>query len=106
MSSKWNEPSIYLVAWDNGVVKAGYTSNRRYRAFEIRGAWVVRVEIFPDHTSAFQREDELHAFLGAQYPRAFASRHEAVPYLGYSGGGWTECYDTGGDATWLEITRA
>ena len=88
---------VYTVVWPDGVVKVGYASVRsRWRTFVCRNARLVRLFAFTDQAAAFAAEDEAHHWMRASFPYAFRDRREAAPYLGSTGGGWTECYKTDG----------
>lgn len=82
--------SVYLVRWPDGVTKVGYTSFRRWRTFEIRGAAVLAVWAFDDCTEGLRCETAMQAAL--RFPAAFPTSDSATEHLGHSGGGYMECY--------------
>jgi hypothetical protein len=84
--------SVYLVRWPDGVTKVGYTSFKRWRTFELRGAEVLAVWAFDDCTDGLACEEDMQQAL--PFPLRFRSAREAIPYLGSGGGGYLECYAT------------
>lgn len=90
-------PTVYTVAWDDdGILKVGFSSHRRWRAFEKLGGRVVRLEECATAVEGYYYEAGLHACFADLFPRAFRNRAAAVPYLGGDGAGWAECYEVPG----------
>lgn len=84
---------VYVVEWDDGVIKVGYASRRaRWRTFVCRGAVLTELRSFATIQQALDAEDAAHDWLAQRLPPAFASRIQAVKHLG--GGGHMECYQT------------
>lgn len=84
---------VYVVAWEPaGIVKIGYTDclRRRQRAFI--GAQLILTLEFPDLFTGYDFEVETHHLAFQTWPRAFASKEEALPYIGQGGAGFLECY--------------
>jgi hypothetical protein len=93
VSRKRGEETAYLVGWPGiGIVKGGYTSHRRWRDFQIRGAVVLALWIFEHHSAAFAAESIVDRCLARLGQRAFRTAVEAEPFLGHRGGGYLECY--------------
>lgn len=86
---------VYVVRWPDGVIKAGYASNRsRWRHFVNRGATLDALISFASYSEASAAEDIVHTLMQQSYPLAFNSKQEFVSHTGSSGAGWTECYAT------------
>lgn len=94
MGYKRTTPTLYIVYWPEiGAVKAGFSSNQRWRAFELRGAVVIDLVPCDDFRDAFALETLVdRAFEQACRKRRFRTADEAIPYLGNSGGGYLECW--------------
>lgn len=90
---------VYVVVWDDArIVKAGYTTGKRWRKFEGRGARLVALyDHGTDQGAAFAHEDSLHRLFRLLLSPAFYHRTQAVQTLGGTGDGWTECFDLGGE---------
>jgi len=88
-------PARYLVGWPEGIVKAGSTwarGRQRWGGFLCRGATLLDLSYYADLSEPLLAELWLEQRIRSTYPEAFNSREEARPYLGGTGGGWTECY--------------
>jgi hypothetical protein len=84
--------SAYLVAWpDHDVMKAGYSSCRRWRYFEIRGASILGVWQFPSVKQALDAEIILDRCLKAYGRPAFTTAADAMLVIGGQGAGYLEC---------------
>lgn len=94
MGYKRTQATVYIVYWpDIRVVKAGYSYNQRWRAFERRGAVIVDLVPCEDWRDAFALEHLVdRALQRACRKRPFRSAEEATPYLGNRGGGYLECW--------------
>jgi len=98
------KPTVYVVHWPQiRVVKVGFSAERRWRSFEIRGADVVGLMEFSDAGEAFDFEYACHMGLQNVCRKAFLSSQDAVPYLGNGGGGYLECYVLPADLMHSEI---
>ena len=83
----------YVVAWDEiRMIKAGYTSLRRWRNFVLRGARLVHLYRMPTARAALDLELRFEVTFARNGLRAFGSASEAAPFLGSSGGGYLECF--------------
>jgi hypothetical protein len=82
-----NRPIMaYVVAWPDGIVKAGYSQNpSRWRGFIARGANLLAL-------SEIKTESEYRGIIEEFGELAFDHATEAVEHLGSGSGGWTECY--------------
>lgn len=85
------QPTTYVVRWGD-VWKAGFTTGKRWRSFELRGAEVIDVTIHDDWRNALATESLIESWLSDLGHPAFQCKADAVPWLGNQGGGWTECY--------------
>lgn len=86
-------PTVYVVAWpDQEIVKAGYTTNERWKPFVARGGVVLKIERYTTGAEALQRERYLENALMAEFERAFMEKSQALPLLGSGGAGYSECY--------------
>jgi hypothetical protein len=86
---------LYAVSWDDdGIVKIGFTDNlaRRRKAFPA-GRLILSLA-FPDFDSGMDFEIAIHQDAFRTWPRAFAAKADAIPYLGDHGQGFMECYRT------------
>lgn len=89
---KVTPPCVYLVHWPSaGVTKAGYSYRQRWRRFALREAEVLAVVEFTNSSDAFAFETQMHDGMDKLGPLAFTVAHQAIPYLGDSGG-YKECY--------------
>lgn len=91
MKKRYQANRVYLVRWDDGITKAGYTSERRWRTFELRGARVLAIWDFPNSASAFRCETAIDAYLWT-WPLAWASKADVDRRLGTGKGGYLECH--------------
>jgi hypothetical protein len=91
MNRRKYQPATYVVRWGD-VWKAGFTSGKRWRSFELRGAEVINVTTYDSGLEALATESLIESWLAHLGHRAFRSKVEAAPWLGNQGGGWTECY--------------
>lgn len=97
---------MYLVAWDDGVVKAGFASaSRRWRSFVSHGGHLLALFAFDRGTTALGWEQKTLDRMSELGPLAFAAKTDARPYLGASGGGWLECYRLTPDALTTLLTE-
>lgn len=93
MKKKQRVPVVYLVHWPElNVMKAGISTQKRWRAFLQRGAEVVDLVEFEDYADASAFESVVLKGISLRGQRAFGSAVEAIPYLGGNGGGYCECY--------------
>lgn len=93
-SGRWLLPQRYVIGWrDHDLVKVGTTTlgRRRYGMFLARGGEVLDLRNYKS-CGDLDAELSLQSVLDDHWPRAFASRHEAAPFLGNKGSGWTECF--------------
>jgi hypothetical protein len=87
-AGRWVDPTVYVVAWPDGVVKIGWTMyDRRWKNFVARGARLVRLYRDGD----IHLEEVIQRWVAERYPAAFSSKAESLKYLG-GYGGWTECF--------------
>ena len=86
-------PQRYVVAWPEGIVKAGNTWNgrRRWGPFLSRGAAMLDLATFDSLGPDLESEQYMHTILAERFPPAFQHRSEATDHLP-RGGGWMECY--------------
>lgn len=91
MKPTQDESLVYLVRWPDGITKAGFTSRRRWRTFEIRGASVLGIWAFPDWNDALRCEVKMDTRM-AEWPLAWSSKAEVDGRLGRSRGGYRECH--------------
>lgn len=89
---KRDAPYVYVVAWDDTIVKIGYSARKRWRAFTARGAQIVTLVPFDSGIDALRCESAMHKAAMASWKYAFRTREDAKPYLGRDGSGWVECY--------------
>jgi hypothetical protein len=90
-----NDRTFYLVTWDaEGIIKLGFTDHLRRRRKAFPGARLVLALTFPDSLTGYDFEIAANRAAFGTWPRAFASREEAAPYLPPSGRGYLECYRT------------
>lgn len=86
----------YVVSWGEGadaIVKVGETwSARRWRGFLMRGG-VIRRIVRSRASFTLDVERNMHVELAQTSPYAFGQKHQAIPFLGSGGAGWTECYN-------------
>lgn len=85
-------PQRYVVGWhDAGIVKVGSTTlgRQRWGAYLSRGATMLDLGYFNHAVTA---EIYMQTVLAAEYPRAFKAPEQAIPYLGTTGSGYTECF--------------
>lgn len=84
---KFRGERVYVVGWpEHRIVKAGYTSQARWRSFYHRGATVHQLSLFDGWRPALAYESELHDWLRHRAPLAFASKEESRWLLGGLGG--------------------
>jgi hypothetical protein len=91
MNRRTYQPTTYVVRWGD-VWKAGFTTGKRWRSFELRGADVVSVTTYTNGLDALAAENLIESWLSHLGHPAFQSKDDAAPWLGNQGGGWTECY--------------
>lgn len=103
MSRRSGISTVYVVEWpDIRAAKIGYSSRRRWRAFEQRGARVLDLIEFETSADAFAFEDACHQVIWRYCAPPFADAREAEPHLGSNGDGWRECYTIPADLTGAE----
>lgn len=101
-------PTMYLVGWPDAlIIKAGITTQQRWRKFCLRGADLHALYVVTDHLSVehVELESAIGGHLHAVARRAFDDRTQAVPFVGHGGCGWMECYQTDGAATYHATLR-
>lgn len=82
--------TTYLVAWDDSLnIKAGVTTQQRWRKFCTRGA---RLHLLHMGEPNLTLETELLAHLHVSLERAFWDKGQARAELGTGGGGYTESF--------------
>jgi hypothetical protein len=87
---KKHAPTVYVVTWEHGtIVKVGYSTKQRWRAFALLGGDVRALHTPVD---AFAMESAALDWLRDRAPYAFGSSEESAPYLGPDGGGYAECF--------------
>lgn len=92
-SPKYKGERVYVVVWpEQLIVKAGYTAETRWRQFTKRGAVLHQLTRLRDYRAAFDYEAQVLGYLQTVGRYAFASAHEAVPFLGGRGGGYCEAF--------------
>lgn len=97
--------SVYVVAWhDDGIVKVGFTSGKRWARFVSRGAVLVSLTGYPSADDAFAAELALEARLASIGRPAFSSRDESLSHLP-GGCGWSECFRVDSMPEALQILR-
>jgi hypothetical protein len=85
------EPVLYLTSWDKDkIIKIGFSSRRRWRSF--KGARVVLTIPFQAACPGYDFELDCHLLAFLIWPQAFATREDAIPFLGGKGAGYLECY--------------
>lgn len=85
---------LYVVSWDEaGIIKIGFADHlsRRLRAFP--GGRLVLALTFPTSLAGYEFEIAAHRIAWTVWPKAFASRTEAAPYVN-GAVGFRECYRT------------
>jgi len=99
-----HKPTVYAVHWPEiNVFKIGYSEQKRWRAFELRGANILALQEFDVFDLAYYFEYLCHRAAWEVCRPAFSSAHKAVPYLGGRGGGYVECCQVPGDLMPWEI---
>lgn len=90
-----NDRTLYVVSWDEaGIVKIGFTDHLRRRQKMFLGARLVLALTFPDSLVGYSFEIAANKAAFARWPRAFAAREDAYPYIGDIADGFFECYRT------------
>lgn len=85
--------TLYVAAWEQaGIVKIGFTDHLHRRRKALAGAEVILTLTFPDSLAGYDFEIAANATAFRTWPRAFASRTQAIPFLPPFGRGYTECY--------------
>lgn len=88
-----NDRTLYVVTWEaEGIVKIGFTDHLRRRLKAFRGGRPILALTFPDSLAGCDFEIEANQAAFRAWPRAFASRKDAIPFLSPLGGGYLECY--------------
>ena len=88
-----NDRTLYVVAWETaGIIKIGFTDHLRRRLKAFRGGHAILALTFPDSLAGCDFEIEANQAAFRAWPRAFASRKDAIPFLSPLGGGYLECY--------------
>lgn len=90
-----NDRTLYVATWEAaGIVKIGFTDHLQRRTKALAGAIVILTLTFPDSLTGYDFEIAANQAAFRTWPRAFASRTEAIPFLPPFGRGYTECYRT------------
>jgi hypothetical protein len=88
-----NDRTLYVVTWDTaGIIKIGFTDHLHRRRKAMPAARLVLALTFPDSITGYDFEIRANRAAFNTWPRAFASRTLAIPYLPLAGGGYLECY--------------
>lgn len=88
-----NDRILYVAHWeDAGIVKIGFTDHLQRRVKALADATVLLTLTFPDSLTGYDFEITANRAAFGKWPRAFASRTEAITFLPPFGRGYTECY--------------
>jgi hypothetical protein len=88
MSTREHVDTVYVMRWDDGLVKVGYSSHKRWRHWERLGGRVLATYQFLHYSNAFDAEEQAQSIA---YPYAFDTQAEARERFGASyAGGFTE----------------
>ena len=88
-----NDRTLYVVTWDEaGIIKIGFTDHLRRRQKAFLGARLVLALTFPTSLIGYDFEIAANRAAFAAWPRAFAKREDAYPYIDDIAHGFLECY--------------